>query len=92
MEALRPTAEGENDISDTVDVGHGERLAADLAITDPVDQNLAPVEGLDAVRQREADLADALVVHEKSVRRKQHNGKTKEELKNLDKVRQSAVQ
>jgi hypothetical protein len=44
------------------------------------------------VRQREADLADALVVHEKSVRRKQHNGKTKEELKNLDKVRQSAVQ
>ena len=49
--------------ADAVEVGHGEHLAADGAVAGPVDEMVAPVEGLGRVGESEADFADAFVVH-----------------------------
>ena len=46
-----------------VEVGHGEHFAADVAVADPVDEVVPPVEGFSDVGKGEAELADAFVVH-----------------------------
>src|ERR1035438_4468756 len=63
VKSLRPATERKNDISRVVDVSHGKGLAANLPLAHPVDQNLPPVQRLRRVRQRKANLANALVVH-----------------------------
>jgi len=52
-----------------VQVGHGEHLAADVAVADKVNEVMAPVDRLHNVRERQADGTDALVVHGESVGR-----------------------
>jgi hypothetical protein len=63
--------------STSIEVGHGEHLAADVAVANEVNEVMAPVERLNDVREREADFADALIVHGESLGRTSGDWKIK---------------
>ena len=67
MKTLGAAMEPKHAGSGSVDVGHGEHLAAEVAIAGPVDEMMAPVQRFSDMGKGEADLADALVIHDRQV-------------------------
>ena len=67
VEALGAAMEPEDAGTGAVEIGHGEHFAADVAVAGPVDEVMAPVDGLRDVGEGHADGADALVVHGESL-------------------------
>src|SRR6266568_7128400 len=57
------TVEPQDPGSGAIQVRHGKHFAADIPVAHPINKMMAPVHRLRHMRQRHADLADALVVH-----------------------------
>jgi len=72
VEALGAAVEPEDAGAGPVEVGHAEHFSADVAVAYPVDEVMAPVEGLGDVGEGEAEVADAFVVHGDRLRRETH--------------------
>src|ERR1039457_4277222 len=73
MQALRTTVEPQHARACPVQIGHGKHFSADVAVGSPVDEVMAPVDSLHNVRERQANLANTLVVHAVSVSRRRQS-------------------
>jgi hypothetical protein len=63
VKTLRAAMEPQDAGSGAVEVGHGEHFAAAVAIADPVDEVVSPIDGLGDMGKGETNSPDALVVH-----------------------------
>ena len=63
VKTLGAAVKPENAGAYAFEVGHGEHLAAEVAIASPIDEVMAPVDRFFGVGQGQADLANAFVVH-----------------------------
>src|ERR1700722_399112 len=67
MKSFGAAMEPENADASAIEIGHGEHFSADVAVAGPIDEVMTPVHGFSGVGQREADFANALVVHWQSL-------------------------
>ena len=55
--------EPQNSTSGAVNVGHSKHFPANIPVTHPVDEVMAPVQRLRSMRKRKTNLANSFVVH-----------------------------